>query len=342
MPFAVSPQSLSTSISNMSKRSLFFVIALCGGFLLAVNLLMVPWSRRLPRSIKLESIQRAKSSDLLFIGNSLLDGKVDVVALNQGSASSGVSFRPLNAALGGSDAYTQALLMRYAVRNQSDLKTLVVGFLDFQLTQNRPITPMQLSGNDLVAVDRRIPVSDVSEVYGFNSLQTAELRLLRSAPMLTNRENAWKYVELLRRSMGQVGMPPEAKNGMGRVSDFAALESGSSEAFDAEAGLFSRDPSHFNPSYERVFSLAVQRRMRVVVVLMPMPPRHRSLFYSRPSWREYFDKVKSLARQRGFTVIDASEWLPQDSQFADTLHMSDPGATEFSRRLGTELAKNVP
>jgi hypothetical protein len=315
----------------------FFVVA---AFLVAGNVIMMRWSIRLPYRQKLEAIRTAQSPKVLFIGNSLLDGRVDSVAFEQGMGSVDGSAKPLDAALGGSDPHVQALLMDYSLRCHPELNTLIVGFFDFQLTAEDQLTPTDLTGNASVGVDSRFPLDEVAEVYHFTSLEMLEVRLLRILPMVAYRKNAWKYVELLRRRMSENGMPHEATNVNGRVADFASLEAGTPEHFDQEVVKNLMEPHPFNESYEKVFAEAKQHHMRVVVVMMPMSPSHRSLYYSRNSWKKYWTVTREHLLQRGFDVIDASEWIPQKDQFVDTLHMTPAAATEFSRQIGKEIAQN--
>jgi hypothetical protein len=325
---------------HMIKRPFFPTLAICLSVLVAGNFAMMRWSHRLPSQILLKQIRTSGPSDLLFIGNSLLAGHVDAAALNRGATViEGTKFKPLNAALGASEAPDQALLMEYAREYHPETKTLAVGFFDFQLTKEEHLRPTDLTGNHVIGIENPIPLSEVAEIYQMHGLERAELSLLRAIPMAANRKNIWKYVELMRRRMEEIGMPHQATNSMGRAGDFSALEARSPQRFDAEAEEFLRDPSRFNSSYERIFSQATQAHMRVILILMPMSPSHRSIYYTRSSWISYFTKLKELARQRGFAVIDASNWLPEEDRFVDRLHMSPLGFHEFSFRIGRKLAE---
>lgn len=324
----------------MTQRPFLPTLAICLIVLVAGNLAVERWSHRLPSQILLKQIRTSGSSNLLFIGNSLLAGHVDTAALNRGAmGTAGVRFQPLNAALGASEPPDQALLMECARKYHPEIKTLAVGFYDFQLTKEEHLRPADLTGNHIVGIQNSIPLSEVADIYQMHGLERLQLSLLRAIPMATNRKNIWKYVELMRRKMGEVGMPHQATNSMGRASDFSALEAGSPQRFDAEAEDFLRNPSRFNSSYERIFAQARQAHMRVVLILMPMSPSHRSLYYTRSSWTNYFTKLNELARQRGFTLIDASSWLPEEDQFVDRLHMSPLGVPKFSFRVGSKLAE---
>jgi hypothetical protein len=307
--------------------------------LTALNLMIGAWSHRLPYYKKLEAIRTAQDPNLLFVGNSLLDGHLDEDALVQ--AARCAHFRPLNTALGASQAPEQQLLFDYAVQNHSGVRTLVLGIFDFQLTAQEHSRLTDLIGNRMVGIDRRFPVSEVIAVYGFDRLDRLELQVMRRLPMAANRANAWKYVELLRRSMGAMGMPHAATNSMGRVDDFAALESGSVEIFDAQARTFLEHPDHFNSSYESILGRAHDAGMNVVIVAMPMSPSHCDIFYARPLWRQYRMALTALAGQRGVKVIDASNWMHSERDFDDHLHMTQEAAHDFSVRLGSELTRTA-
>jgi hypothetical protein len=154
--------------------------------------------------------------------------------------------------------------------------------------------------------------------------------------MAAYRASAWRNVEILRRKMASVGMPPVATNGMGRVEDFTALEADSTQQFDSQAQAFLAN-EHFNASFEAVFAQARSSNMRVVLLAMPMSPYHLRRFYSRPLWSAYFSALKDLAASRGIQVIDASQWMPAETDFADHLHLSEKVVPEFSVRLAQAL-----
>jgi hypothetical protein len=309
---------------------------LTGALMLAtINLLIGAWSHRLPYFQELESVRTAQNPNLLFVGNSLLAGHLDEAALVQSAPEAG--FSPLNSALGATLPPEQQLLFDYAVRIHPDIRTVVVGIYDFQLTAPDHSRVTDLVGNRMVGFDRRFSVSEVAAVYGFGPLDKVEFEAMRMLPMAANRANVWKYVELLRRAMESMGMPHTATNSMGRVDDFAALEAGSVDAFDAQAQAFLQNPNRFNESYESIFNQAHRDGMKLVIVWMPMSPFHHRMFYSRPLWQKYQDAVDVLAGRRGIRVIDASNWMTSEDDFDDHLHMTKAAAHEFSIRLGSEL-----
>ena len=325
----------------MTSRPLLPVI-LAAAFVLAVlNLLMAGWSHRLPYRIKLETIRSAHNPNLLFVGNSLLDHHLDESAFEQAALERGIHFDPLNAALGASEAPEQRLLFHYAVKMHPGISTLVVGCYDFQLTAPESSRVGDLAGNRLVGIDPRFTFAEVVAAYHFGPIDRAELALLRAFPLAANRGSAWKDVELLRRSMASIGMPPVAVNNMGRVDDFAGLEARSPQYFDSQARAFLADGEHFNANYEAIFAQARQTNVKVIIVVMPMSPAHRMVYYARPLWGQYLQAIEKLSAERGIGVIDASQWLPGQGNFVDHLHMTQDASREFSVRLGRELSQPV-
>jgi hypothetical protein len=323
---------------TMSIRPFVAATGTCVAALILINIAMIMWSQRLPYRRKLDNIRRSSSPDLVFVGDSLLDTRVDPAALNRGAARKGGSFFPVNAALVSTLPPDQVLLADYAVQLHPGIKTMAVGVMDFILTKDVRLRPMDLTGNHAVGVFPFFPISMVAQVNQWGSIDRFELRLLRFFPMFANRMNAWQYIEVMRRGMAQMGMPPEAKNTLGRVRDMFGLEAASGEEFDQEAQSFLKDPQHFNRSYEIAFAIAQQKKINVVLVIMPMSQEHRTRFYSRASWQQYLRDLLSLAERRRFVVIDASGWLPEQSSFLDGIHMSGEGAIQFSDRLGDQLA----
>ncbi len=308
-------------------------------FLLTANLLLAAWSHRFPYYRKLEEIRKAQDPNLLFLGNSLLDGNVDAPAIEAAAAQHGVRVAPLDAALGATQPPEHLLLFDYTTRCHPGMRVLVLGIYDFQLSESDAARPADLIGNRVLAVDPRFTFSEIASVYRFGPLQDAEFESLRILPLLAYRTNAWKYTELLRRKMESMGMPGEASNRMGRVSDFDLLEAASVQSFDAQARAFLAHPA-FNASYETLFSEARHADMKPVILVMPMSPSHRQQFYARPAWTQYLRTVETLARGQGIHLLDASDWMPSESDFVDHLHMSKEAASRFSTRLSGELAQD--
>ena len=322
----------------MRLRPIYIVFMLCVLTLAAINVAMVKWSHRLPREIKLSMIRTAQNPDTMALGDSLMQNHLISDILNSSAAPKGVSFRLVDSALGGTTPQDQAALAYYTLVFHPGIKTIVLSVKDMQLTKDQPTPPFKLNGNHEVEYDEHLPASFIGEVNGWDAWQRMEFEMVRRMPvMLGTQANVWKDVELARRSMSAIGMPPVKSSSYGRVEDFQALEPVSEAAFDGDSQSFLTNPAHFQRAYEWVFQEAQRRGIKVVMVVIPVTEKHRNKFYSRPSWKPYLSAVSGLAEKKGIPVIDANDWLP-DTDFSDGVHMSKQGAAIFSSRLGEPLA----
>jgi hypothetical protein len=331
----------------MSKRPRLTVLLICVLLLTALNLLVGVWSHRLFYYKKLEEIRTARNPSLLFLGNSLLDTTVDDAALVD--AARNPQLKPLNAALGGTLPPEHRLLCEYALRTQPSIRTVVVGFYDFQITEPDRTQVSDLIGNRMVGIDHRFPIAEVASTYNFGPLDDMEIEALRLMPMIANRGNAlaylemmrrWRYVEHLRRSMEAMSMLHVDPDRMIDVDGPPVIEAADFDSFDASARSFIDHPDRFNPSYEAIFDEARGAGVNAVILVMPVSPFHRAAYYSRSSWRDYLAALERLAARRNIRVIDASDWQPQPEDFEDHVHMSRPGGHRFSILLGNELSRD--
>jgi hypothetical protein len=51
--------------------------------------------------------------------------------------------------------------------------------------------------------------------------------------------------------------------------------------------------------------------------------------------------VKQLLDQRGVELAQAQDWITDDSNFEDALHLSDRGAMKFSQRIANYIAGHI-
>jgi hypothetical protein len=330
------------------KRPQLTVLLISALLLTALNLLVGVWSHRLFYYKKLEIIRTAQEPNLLFVGNSLLDQTVDEVALAQ--AGREARLKPLNGALGGTRPPEQRLLFEYAVRTHPEIRTLVVGIYDFQITEPDRTQVAGLVGNRMVGIDPRFPISEVASVYGFGPVDEVEIEALRLLPIVANRGNAlayvemmrrWRRVEQLRRSMESMGMLHVDPDRIAGADGIPVIESADVDKFDASARSFIEHPDHFNTSYEAIFDQASGAGMHVIILVMPISPFHLATYYSRPLWRDYLSALTKLAARRNIRVIDGSDWQPLPEDFDDHVHMSREGGHRFSILLGTELSRTA-
>ncbi len=322
----------------INRHQLAVFVMTCLLILFGGNELMSRWSHRLPYRRKLVEIAHTSNANLLFVGNSLLDGYIDEAKLESAAYQHGVILRGLNAALGATQPPEQELLFEDAIEHQPSLRTVVIGAYDLQLTSDVPTRVDDLVGNRMVAIDSVFSMREVQAVYRFDPGQKLAVELMRALPLVANRGSAWRDVEMLRRRMAQVGMPPVATNSMGRAADFDALEAGSVTKFDEEVQQFLSSQQRFNSPYRSILQQAHDHGLRVVILIMPTSPFHRQTFYARSSWKEYLEALRKMAAEEQITLIDASGWMSDPHDFVDHLHLAPRAVGAFSTTLGATLA----
>ena len=297
----------------MNKRVLVIplVIALCT--FTVVNLAMEKWHNRLLTTQKLTRITAPSNANVVLVGNSLLDGYVDPKTFSEVAQSESEDLHVIDAALLGSGPPVQYLLFQQAEKSHP-LKTVVIGFLDFQLTATNTNHPMDILGSSVIVFDKRVSVSDAANAYNFGTLDRLQFALIRALPIFAYRGNAWKYVEVLRRKMSGMGMPPTKE-------EFADLEIANLADFDREAQTFATNTTHLNDPMERILQDSKAHGYNVILVLMPVSPSHVSKYYTRPSWIAYEAALKSFSRERGLSFVDGTSWFDRPEDFKDKLHL---------------------
>ncbi len=137
-------------------------------------------------------------------------------------------------------------------------------------------------------------------------------------------------------------MPPQGNsNEFGGVADFSALESTSVEAFDREAHAFTAQPIHLNEANARMIEQANARGIKVVLLLMPISPSHRSTFYSEVAWHDYLEALRTLVTKQGVTLVDGSAWFPSENSFSDQLHLRMTEASPLGARIANVVSSQL-
>ena len=244
----------------------------------------------------------------------------------------------VNLGMSGSSAVEQLLMLRYALQQGMRPRVVVFGFFDFQLTHPPEFDTRDLIGNR--AMLYYVEPEYARTLYHLSLHDRAEFDIMRHFELFADRGEVWGRVELFRRTLAQQGMPPEKSNSMGRAVDFGLLEYPSAPAFIAECGRASRNP--LIPSVREIALQAEEAGSKVYFVEMPMPPEHVQMFYDQPEWAGYRAHLQGILSELGASYIDASHWMPEETAFADPLHLTYDGSQQFSRRLGEYLRKIAP
>jgi hypothetical protein len=318
----------------MKAPKRIFILALSGILLLLIALDRVvarSSENTVPRAL-MARVRESTDAKALALGNSLVGVGFIEASFDAGWDMDGRT-RSINLGMGGSSAVEQLLMLRYALRQGIQPRVVVFGFFDFQLTH-----PLEYSTSDLIgnrAMLYYLEPEYARTLYHLSLHDRAEFEIMRHFELFADRGQVWQRVELFRRTLAQQGMPAEKTNSMGRAVDFAMLEYPSAPAFIAECGRASRNP--LIPSVHEIALQAAAAGSKVYFVEMPMPPEHVQLFYDQPEWTAYRAHLQAMLGDLGATYIDASHWIPEETAFADPLHLTYEGAQQFSRRLGEYL-----
>jgi hypothetical protein len=134
--------------------------------------------------------------------------------------------------------------------------------------------------------------------------------------------------------MEEVGMPKHKVNRFGRVDDFAGLEAKDVQSFVSRCSSIVSDGAPFSAPIQGIIELGRRHGARVLLVEMPMPSRHRNVFYSTPSWGELESLLETQARNSDVNYLRAADWIAEDKKFEDATHLNPDGARQFSSKLG--------
>ncbi len=319
-----------------TKRQLVLTAVILVAGLLTFNLIVAFLTRNsVPRRV-MRHARESQSASVIALGNSLVAAGFDESAFDAGaglSAPNGAA----NLGLGASAPVEQLLLLRYALSHGLRPRLVVYGFYDFQLTAPDKFAISDLIGNH--AMLYYIEPSYARRFYSLSLHDDLQFRAMHLFPMFADRGAIWAKVEILRRAMAQQGMPPQRSNRFGRVADFSLLESDNAADFRRKCEASMNLP--LAPPVSQLLRQAGDAGLSIAVVEMPMRGAHRKLFYDTPWWPPYLAHVRSLLAQYGVICIDASQWIEDDSFFADPLHLSEQGAAQFSQRLGGLLGPDM-
>lgn len=320
-------------------------LAACAGLALAIlagtNALIAYAAKHTQRRLLLSTISSVSQPvDCLFLGNSLVEAGCDPAAFQASWPVSEKPFVALNFGLGATTPVEHFLILKQALQRPLNVRCLVYGFFDDQLN-----APARGSWSDLVgnrAFSYYFP-HDAASFYAPGSrFQEWQLRIVAQIPMFAERSSVWGKVELLRRRLQQIGMPPQAINRFGRVVDFSSLEDKDVSSFDQRCEDVVHQHKGFSAPIREIIRLAQTRGIKVFLVEMPMPSAHRQIFYSSQKWKDLRGYLESLAAQDQVVYISASDWVKDDANFEDSIHLNPRGAELFSSQLAVILSGLIP
>lgn len=291
-------------------------------------------ARFVPRQV-MQTIAEAPSTvDVLGIGNSLIAAGFDPVAIEQTFQSAGRRCAAVNGGLGASGVIEHLLLTRFALRHH-EVKSLIYGFYDGQLSAGVEIRNSDLIGNRSLLYDLEPQLT--VEYARFSMLDRLSFDMCRSSSLLRERGSIWAKVERLRRAMGSLGMPAQETDQFGRKADFALLEAKDTQTFVLGCQRVIRSGEMLSAPVRALLEQAHARGVQVFVVEMPMYPSHVKQFYAQPIWEAVRARTRLAVEGEGAVYVNASGWVPDAGLFADHLHLSKEGAHRFSQELAQFL-----
>jgi len=315
--------------ANVTRAQFLATVMVCMAVLFTASLVVKRLTAHTVSRRLLAEARDASYAQIIALGNSLMRSGFVPEAFAPPAAAQSKS-PAFNLAMGASSPAEQLLLLRAGLRAMSNVRLLLYGFYDFQLTDPVAFSSADLIGNhDILYYDEP---EFARRFYRMSRYDTAAFEIERRLPMLAERGAVWGKVELLRRAISQQGMPKEVRNQFGRAADFTLLEAKSRDEFEQHCAVASQAP--LNAPVAEIIHEAQERGIRVVFIVMPLPPRHVQLFYDTPSWTNYQQHIRQLLAASDVAYLDASHWIPEVTKFGDALHLSPEGAEEFSRRLG--------
>ena len=123
-------------------------------------------------------------------------------------------------------------------------------------------------------------------------------------------------------------------NRFGRAEDFSLLEQADTAEFRRACRAIVTEKRGVLPAVADMLQVLHDRKIPLICVEMPMTADHRRRFYENSDWRHLRDHIAAQIRREGGDYLVASDWI-DDHGFADSLHLNEQGAAEFSARLAT-------
>ena len=278
-------------------------------------------------------------TSVVFLGNSLMEAGGDPASFRTGWPANQPAAPSLNLALGATTPVEHYLIWHLALAHELRPQWLVYGFFDDQLNATSLGEWSDLVGNRAFSY---YDPERAAELYSPGSLlKRWELVFTQHVPMLAERSSLWTKVERLRRQFSAIGLPPQKTNRFGRVDDFGPPGAPEIASFVERCTAITDTRAGFSAPISQIVQLAHAHHIRVLFVEMPLSRQHRAAFYAKPIWPRLRAHVRELASAARVTYLNASDWIEDERQFADSMHLTPDGARVFSARLAQVLAQLV-
>ncbi len=318
-------------------RGLFVAIGVALAMLVGWNMLIHRMARTSDRHRLLTRLQHLPpNTDCMFLGNSLVEAGCDAETFRKEWPQGHGTPMAVNLALGATSPVEHYLILKSALDQGLRPKYVIYGFFDDQLTSAVHGDWEDLVGNR--AISYYFPDEAASFYAPGSILKRWQLRLTARIPMLAERSSLWGQVDHVRRGIEEIGLPEQGANRFGRAQDFVALEAADADSFNRRCESAVRQAAKFSAAVQAMVDLARKSGAMVIIVEMPMPTRHRSLFYSSAAWANLRQHLEELCNQQQAVYIPAADWVNDDAEFMDVTHLNEHGARRFSTQLATAIA----
>jgi hypothetical protein len=309
----------------MSSRRLLPSVVTALAVLVVFNLAVAAATRVTARRKFLDRVEgSAPDTQLLFLGNSLMEYGADPAAFQAAWTPAARAPRSVNAGLHATSPVEHALILQQALARLPQVNTVIYGVFDDQLSLR------QRSGwRDMIssrALSYSFP-TQAAALYAPGSMATQwRFRAMALLPMLADRTTLWSKVETLRQALSARGLPSRPAPEEDLTELAGRLET------------VVREKRELSPAVREIFRLAQDRRLQVVVV--EMPSGHPASFHDGPAASALRDYSRAQVEAAGGHYLDASDWILERELYReDGSHLNPTGAQRFSERLARELAR---
>ncbi len=281
--------------------------------------------------------------NILFMGNSRVAAGIKPSVITQVSTESlGDPIKSYNLGVGSSPFGIHYLLLKHLVQQGKQPKVLIYGFVDNELT---------------VATFFDDPyLAQISEMADFPILFDKSLLNIdsRSDLVVQKVSRLYRYRFIIRKVLcdkftkNQVDKSKisNSKNGFQDFHNLVRKESINQLIKDElsryETLYSSQKNWRFTPSktyLEAFINLAIQSKIKLIFVEMPITRLHNQMAQKSIYKKEYFEQLRRYLKNYDIPLYTLSD-IESDNDIPDTMHLSDQGATSFTKILFNEVIRS--
>lgn len=310
------------------KRLIQAVAVALAGLILTNQAVRWVWRNAAPRQVvtRLEAPRQLKT---LVIGNSVVQDGFNPAAFDQARPDLAPSE---NLGLGWTTPIQHAAILTAALRRHPETRTVLYPFFGHQLGIHTNDNWKGLAGNFTVSYYVAPEVS--ARHYAPDSwVAPAFFTAASRVALFTDRYLYWAKIEKLRRTFSSIGHAPATPLAEG--SGFGQLMISDEDAFANVTRDWTSRDNLLSPPVRDMIRLAREKRIRLVVVEMPLPSKMNRR-YQTSAWLEYRRKISAELSLSGVEYIVASNGI-EDRHFGDELHLGPAGAVIFSKQIAGQL-----